>query len=221
MWRKAETKAQKQAIIDRLIPMTADSYLDALIHFLGDDETEIRSQALEKLRSVEPVKIAGRISADTEKNSFKFLLKLLSENPHPALSNALFSFGTIDPAWISDSLLVENETLWRELIHNRDFVTLSNSVSAEITKFLEGFSSSLKTAYIEQLGYVEIPVAKEIREEEEISFEEEVELDLPDFMIAEEPFEGLDPEEIQEEKKHHRNHKKYVHGSKGQGSPHG
>ena len=57
MWRKAQNSLQKKAVIDGLIPITADEYLKAMVFFAGDNDEEVWQAAIEKLKDYENIQI--------------------------------------------------------------------------------------------------------------------------------------------------------------------
>ena len=216
MWRKAQNALQKKAVIDGLIPITADEYLKAMVYFAGDDDETVWQAAIEKLKDYENVQIKKHIDADIPENSVLALLKLAGQRKDASLFIFLLETGKVKHHWVFDYLAIEDEEFWRTLITHKDFTLFSAKESENFISFFAQFSAVLADLYIEQSGYLtdvekdriskekaeaEKEKAEEISEDEEPMVLGEDDFDFPDFLLSDTAFEGLRPEEMSEKRK--------------------
>lgn len=240
MWRTAQNSAQKKAILNQFIPMSRESYLDAVIHFAGDTDPEVIELAAKKIRDIPKREIIIKIKTTLPAESAKALLKICATDFHGELLATILGSGKLKSEWIKEILFIKDDALWQFLVLNRNFATLSYYISESIIAFLSEFSPVLRDSYVEQLSYIRAPVetpeekpAEKIEpvipaeeaeseepaeqedgdtesasdtDEEPIDFEEPddpnaVEIDIPDFLMSDEPFAGLSAEAVEERRK--------------------
>jgi hypothetical protein len=218
MWRKAQLPAQKLAVIDGLLPITADEYKKAIIFFCGDDEESVWKKATEKLKDFPTPDIRKNIDQSIPERSVLALTKLAGQRKDASLIIALLSIDKMHVEWVLDYVMIQDEDLWRNLITHRDFVEFTAPKRDDFVKFFSTFSPVLYDLYIEQVGYVvkETPEEKEIGEktddeikpgEQSESEDEDVvvlgdeDFDFPDFLVSDEVFEGLNAEDMTVQRK--------------------
>ena len=220
MWRKAQNSLQKKAVIDGLIPITADEYLKAMVFFAGDEDKVVWQAAIEKLKDYENIQIKKHIDDDIPENSVLALLKLAGQRKDASLFFFLLETGKVLHKWIFDYLAIEDEEFWRTLITHKDFIVFSLPRSEDFIAFFAQFSTVLTDLYIEQSGYLtdleKEKIVKETTEVEQVEKETtekiieedeepmvlgEDDFDFPDFLLSDNAFEGLRPDEISEKRK--------------------
>lgn len=221
MWRQARASAQKLAILNKLLPMTASDYMDAVVFFIGDADEEVQTVAHEKLRDMNEQDIIKRTTAKLPDATIKELLKKCISLDSPGLVGAVLKTGKVKESWILEDLLVQKEHLWNYLVKNRDFSIITYHIADKITTFLSTYNSRFADSYKEHIGYVDEadvrPKEPIIEDQEEATVEplkddddddevvdletDEIEFDVPDFMMVDEAFEGVSPDEAQEKRK--------------------
>lgn len=221
MWRKAQNALQKKAVIDGLIPITADEYLKAMVYFAGDDDESVWQAAINKLSDYENIQIKKHINDDIPENSVLALLKLAGQRKDASLFIFLLETGKVKHQWVFDYLAIENEEFWKTLITHKDFIVFSTPESENFISFFAQFSAVLADLYIEQSNYLSDSEKEKIaneqaeQEKETVEVEETVEtseddeplvlgeddFDIPDFLLSDTAFAGLKADEINEQRK--------------------
>lgn len=215
MWRQATSTPQKLAVINGLLPLTANEYLKAIVFFCGDDDETVQKAALDKLRFTQSNEIKKILSSEVPENSVKTLVKLAGERKDSSLIIALLATGKLQRKWILDFLSTNDSVFWNTLVTHRDFVEFTLPQMSEFKQLFSAISEVIESLYEEQLSYFqqeqvsaqpeqqEEPVESEGEEEEE---EEVVELedtifDFPDFLTSETAFEGLSADDMLDQRK--------------------
>ncbi|HPV21621.1 MAG TPA: hypothetical protein PK102_08305 [bacterium] len=218
MWRRAHLPAQKLAIIDGLLPITADEYKKAVIFFCGDDDESVWKKAIEKLKDFSIPDIRKNIDQSMPEKSVLALTKLAGERKAASILIALMETGKMHVEWILDYVMIQDDDLWKNLITHRDFVMFTAPRKEEFVKFFSAFSPVLYDLYIEQVGYVvkDIPAEvesgekpdEEIKPDEQPGQEDEdvvvlgdEDFDFPDFLVSDEVFEGLNADDMMAQRK--------------------
>lgn len=215
MWRKAQLPAQKLAVIDGLLPITADEYKKAVIFFCGDDDETVWKRAIEKIKDFSVPDIKKNIYQEMPEKSVLALTKLAGERKSATILIALMETGKMHVEWVLDYVMIQDDDLWKNLITHRDFVMFTAPRKEEFVKFFSAFSPVLYDLYIEQVGYVAGDIPSEQVEEpdgsqelkEDVSQEEDVvelgdeDFDFPDFLVSDEVFEGLNADDMMGQRK--------------------
>ncbi len=215
MWRKAQLPAQKLAVIDGLLPITADEYKKAVIFFCGDDDETVWKRAIEKIKDFSVPDIKKNIYQEMPEKSVLALTKLAGERKSATILIALMETGKMHVEWVLDYVMIQDDDLWKNLITHRDFVMFTAPRKEEFVKFFSAFSPVLYDLYIEQVGYVAGDISSEQGEEpdgsqelkEDVSQEEDVvelgdeDFDFPDFLVSDEVFEGLNADDMMGQRK--------------------
>jgi len=154
MWRTAQTSEQKRAILDHLIPLTKDDYVDAIIAFVEDDDPSIRDAAFARLRSTEPNEIIRRLNASAPIGTIRAAMRYCVADPHPGIIGRLISLRRLSWDLVTELWFRPQEELWRTLVLSKGFVVLSIPQQAEVVSFLGRFSTALADQYREQVAWV-------------------------------------------------------------------
>jgi len=213
MWKNAKSSAQKMAIIGELIPISGNDYLDAIIHFSGDDDHTVEKAAVEKLKTQSANKLIGKIEKNMQAKIVFNLLNISIEERHYRIIAKILNNNKVEPEWIERIFFHSDENLWNTLLSNREFVAVAYHSTEKVEDFLSKLSKTLLHKFKEETTYlseedkiikpsVEQEVSKEILEDEQVvDFEEDhVEFEVPDFLISETAFEGLAPDEMAEQR---------------------
>lgn len=216
MWRKAQLPAQKLAVIDGLLPITADEYKKAVIFFCGDDDEAVWKRAIEKIKDFSTPDIKKNIYPDMPEKSLLALTRLAGERKAASILIALMETGKMHVEWVLDYVMIQDNDLWQNLITHKDFVMFTAQRKDDFIKFFSTFSPVLYDLYIEQVGYVagdmpplqdEIAGQDDIQKQDGISQEEDVvelgdeDFDFPDFLVSDEVFEGLNADDMMAQRK--------------------
>lgn len=206
MWRRAQNSAQKLAVLDGLLPITADEYLKAVLFFCGDDDETVWKKAAEKLKVYPTPEIRKAINDDITEKSVMAVTKLAGERKDASLINPLMKSGRLNPEWLMTYVQINDEDFWKALITNSDFIVFSEPLKEKFMDFFSDLNPVLYDLYLEQGGYIkkEEETTKEDKKEEE---EDDVVLlgdddfDFPDFLLSEEAFEGIGADDMMERRK--------------------
>ncbi|MGI6394669.1 MAG: hypothetical protein ACOX2F_08100 [bacterium] len=211
MWRKAQLPAHKLAVIDGLLPITADEFKKAIIHFCGDDDEQVWKKATEKLKEFETAEIRKFIDSTVSEKSALALTKIAGERKSPLLLTSLLSVEKAKVEWVLDYLMIQDEEFWRSLVTHKEFVLFSAPKKEDFLKFFSDFSLVIHDLYVEQVGYVDKEIQEAEEKKEESALEEELPEDVvvldeddfsfPDFLVSDEVFEGLNAEEMMVQRK--------------------
>ncbi len=219
MWQRAKTTPQKTALLDGFLPITADDFVKAVIHFSGDDDEYVWKKAVEKLAGFSQDEIKKHIDSDIPQKSALAIAKYAADKKDPSLIIILISLNKLDPGQLITYIQIEDEDFWRTLVTHKDFVTFSIPLKEEFADYLSKFSTVLADLYKEQTGYVsdediekaaqkgdeegdvEEDGSEEIAEDEDVVTLSDDDFDFPDFLTSEDAFEGLDANDAIEKKK--------------------
>ncbi len=155
MWKTAQSSFQKKAIINHLIPMVRNDWIDALIAFSGDTDTEVAAAAFDALQHIDTIELSRRITPAISTESIPTLLRITAIKPHPSLVASVMNTSKVSIEHITAHLMLQNEDLWRILAANRTFVMITYYEAERFSNFLKSFSIPVAETYREQLGYVE------------------------------------------------------------------
>lgn len=219
MWRKAQSTPQKLAVLDGLLPITADEYLKAVVAFCGDSDEKVWKAASEKLRNYSTPDIRKNITAEINDNSILALARLAGDRKDSSLIISLLHTGKLKPEWILTYASLTDVEFWRTLITHKDFILFALPKKDEFVQFFNKFSSVIADLFIEHGTYLTkeeiesvMPTQKESGSGEEIEEakaegDEDVVLlgnenfDFPDFLLSDEVFEGLSADDIADKRK--------------------
>ncbi len=154
MWRTAVSSEQKKAILDRLVPLTKDDYVDAVVAFSEDADPAVREAAFAELRKVSPADIMRRISASAPAPTIRAAMRYCVVDPHPGVVARLLASHHVTWLLVTELWLRPQEDLWRVLVATKSFVVLSHPFREETPRFLDSFSKALAAEYREQIGWV-------------------------------------------------------------------
>ncbi len=154
MWRTAASSEQKKAILDRLIPLTKDDYVDAVIAFSEDADSAIREAAFAELRKVSPADLMRRIGASALAPTIRAAMRYCVVDPHPGVVARLIASRHVTWPLVTELWMRPQEELWRTLVATKSFVVLSHPFREETARFLDSFSRALAAEYREQIGWV-------------------------------------------------------------------
>ncbi|HNW83052.1 MAG TPA: hypothetical protein PKG52_09195 [bacterium] len=219
MWRRAQNSAQKIAVLDGMLPITADEFLKAVIFFCGDDDEAVWKKATDKLRNYSDAEIRKNINSEISEKSVMALTKLAGDRKDAALIITILNTGKLQPDWVLTYVSLTDENFWQTLITHKDFVIFMLPKREDFIKFFMSFSAVLADLFNEQLQYLSeekiAEVAPEMMEEkiaeetETLPFggDEDVvvlgdeNFDFPDFLISEDAFTGLTTDDMMERRK--------------------
>ena len=125
MWQRAKTTPQKTALLDGFLPITADDFVKAVIHFSGDDDEYVWKKAVEKLAGFSQDEIKKHIDSDIPQKSALAIAKYAADKKDPSLIIILISLNKLDPGQLITYIQIEDEDFWRTLVTHKDFVTFS------------------------------------------------------------------------------------------------
>ncbi|MBO4710509.1 hypothetical protein J5681_01165 [bacterium] len=214
MWRQATSAPQKLAVINGLLPLTASEYLKAVIFFCGDEDEAVSKAATDKLRFTQSNEIKKIISPEIPENSVKTLTKLAGERRDSSIIISLLSTEKLQRQWILDFLATNDATFWNTLVTHKDFVEFTLPQRSEFKQLFSAISEVIESLYEEQLSY--FPEAQEevkpekpaesaetevSEEDEEVVELEDTIFDFPDFLTSETAFEGLNADDMLDQRK--------------------
>jgi len=222
MWRRAKTTTQKMAVLDGFLPITADDFVKAVVYFSGDDDEFVWKKASEKLKDISLKDIKKHIDSDLPEKSALAILRYAGDKKDSSLIISLMNIKKIHPQWVLTYVQIHDEDFWRTLVTHRDFIALSIPLQDEFISFFSEFSIITTELYKEQIGYLseeekeqaalddtdkekiseyETETSEKEDEDEEVVNLDFDDIDFPDFLLAEEAFEGLTLTESIEKKK--------------------
>ncbi len=199
MWRNAKTPEQKMMIINRMLPMTKDMYNEALIYFTSDENDKVRGSAISIIELTSEEDIVKHIPEEFPETGVEALYKIAIQNRFYLLLAKLLNRFTVKKIWVTNIFFVNNQDLWSLLSENKNFIRTAYHLQEEIEEFLKASELIYIEKIKEQFTYlteIEKIDRDELAEEELDEDEDIVEFDFPDFLITENPFEGLKPEEV-------------------------
>lgn len=219
MWKLAKSTPQKLAVLDGLLPITADEFLKAVIAFCGDDDEAVWHKASDKLRNYSNVEVRKNIPADISEKSAMALTRFAGDRKDASLIITLLNTGKLQPDWILTYVSLADEEFWKTLITHKDFILFSLPKKEEFSTFFSSTSAVLIDLYSEQLRYLTEDDVKQVAPEliedekqEEVVIspfegDEDVVIlgnenfDFPDFLLSDEAFEGLSADDMMERRK--------------------
>ncbi len=222
MWKKANNDQQKLAILNQLLPITRDDWIKASISYCGSDNDEVSRTAEGNMDQISLQEIVKAMEDETvQKKLSKTFMKAAAQKGSYTVVLKIVSLKRARKSWASVLIGIKNKAMWEQLVRNDDFIIFAQKKAPEIEEFLKNWNTPLHTTFVEHMGYStleeeeEEPVEEEVadftEDEDVVVFDEEkdslskdedtVELDVPDFMLSDQAFEGYTSKEAQEKRK--------------------
>lgn len=219
MWKKANNDQQKLAILNQLLPITRDDWVKASIAYCGSDNEKVSRTAEGNIDHISMQEIIKAMEDETvQKKLSKTFMKTAAQKGSYTVVLKTVSLKRARKSWASVLIGIKNEEMWNQLVRNDDFIIFAQKKASEIEKFLKNWNTPLYTTFIEHMGYStleEEPAEEKVedfnKDEDVVVFDEEndslsededtVELDVPDFMLSDQAFEGYTSKEAQEKRK--------------------
>lgn len=219
MWKLARSTPQKLAVLDGMLPITADEFLKAVIAFCGDDDEAVWHKAGDKLRNYSNAEVKKNVTAEISEKSAMALTRFAGDRKDASLIITLLNTGKLEPDWILTYVSLGDEEFWKTLITHKDFILFSLPKKSEFSEFFSSTSAVLIDLYDEQLRYLTDDdvkqAAPELAEEEkqeeavispfegdeDVVILGDVNFDFPDFLLSDEAFEGLNADDMMERRK--------------------
>lgn len=218
MWKQATTQQQKLAIINGLLPLTANDYLSALIHLSGDEDENIVRASMDRLRTFQSNKIRAMITPEVRLSSARSLAKFASERRDSAIVISLLEAGRLEIDWLLTLFVTNDQAFWTPLVSHRELVKFSLPRKDDFLRLFSAINLVLADLYTEQISYLREDekvvqpqeeeaqgrveeVAEGEEEDEDVVELDDTIFDFPDFLTSDTAFEGLSAEDMMEQRK--------------------